>query len=335
MLFDFELFMLFVGDLNNRSLSDSLGKELDLDVIYPDKHIFDDGEMRMRIETPVLDEEVFILKSTSHPVNDNFLELLFTIDALKRSGAKKVTAIIPYLGYSRADHVFREGEAVPLEVVIKSLEANGLDKIILIDPHTIRMSEMFKIPHRMESALPVFAEKIKEILDAGPAASESHSTSSQAAGGQWEPSLRVTRDFSNISIVSPDMGGIRRVRQLSEMIPGSTYAAINKDRDLESGSIESTHVGEGEIREICIVTDDIISTGDTMVKAVELCLKEGAKVVYIFATQPVFANDAHEKLKNCRAERVYVTDAIEVTEEKRFENLEILSLAPQIAKLIK
>lgn len=299
--------MLLVGDLNNRSLSDSLGKELGLDVIYPDKHIFDDGEMRMRIEVPVLDEDVFILKSTSQPVNDNFLELLFTIDALKRSGAHKVTVVIPYLGYSRADHVFREGEAVPLEVIIKSLEANGLDEVILIDPHTIRMSEMFKIPHRMESALPVFAETISE-LGLPP---------------------------EKISIVSPDMGGIRRVRQLSEMIFGSTYAAINKDRDLESGSIESTHVGEGEVREICIVTDDIISTGDTMVKAVELCLKEGAKVVYIFATQPVFAHDAHEKLKNCRAERVYVTDAIEVTEEKRFENLEILSLAPQIAKLIK
>ena len=299
--------MLLVGDLNNRSLSDSLGKELGLDVIYPDKHIFDDGEMRMRVEVPVLDEDVFILKSTSQPVNDNFLELLFTIDALKRSGAHKVTAVIPYLGYSRADHVFREGEAVPLEVVIKSLEVNGLDEIILIDPHTIRMSEMFKIPHRMESALPVFAKKISE-LGLSP---------------------------EKISIVSPDMGGIRRVRQLSEMVPGSTYAAINKDRDLENGSIESTHVGEGEIREICIVTDDIISTGDTMVKAVELCLKEDAKVVYIFATQPVFANDAHEKLKNCRAERVYVTDAIEVTEEKKFENLEILSLAPHIAKLIK
>jgi len=299
--------MLFVGDLNNRSLSDSLGRDLNVDVIYPDKHIFDDGEIRMRVETPVLDEEVFILKSTSQPVNDNFLELLFTIDVLKRSGAKKVTAIIPYLGYSRADHVFREGEAVPLEVVIKSLEANGLDEIILIDPHTIRMSEMFRIPHRMESALPVFAEKIKEL----------------------------DLPAEKISIVSPDMGGIRRVRQLSEMIEGSTYAAINKDRDLESGSIESTHVGEGEIREICIVTDDIISTGDTMVKAVDLCLKEGAKDVYMFATQPVFAGNAHEKLANCKAKKIYITDAIPVPEEKIFENLEILSLAPHIASLLQ
>lgn len=326
--------MLFVGDLNNRSLSDSLGKELGIDVIYPDKHIFDDGEMRMRVEVPVLDEDVLILKSTSQPVNDNILELLFTIDALKRSGAKKVTAIVPYLGYSRADHVFREGEAVPLEVVIKSLEASGLDEIILIDPHTIRMSEMFKISHRMESALSVFAEKIKEILDAGPAASESHSTSSQAAGGQWEPSLRVTRDFSDISIVSPDMGGIRRVRQLSEMLPGSTYAAINKNRDLATGELTGSRVEEGEIREVCIVTDDIISTGETIVRGVDTCLESGAKEVYVFATQPVFASEAHEKLANCRAKKIYITDAIPVPEEKKFENLEILSLAPHIANLL-
>lgn len=330
----FELFMLFVGDLNNRFLSDSLGKELGLDVIYPDKHIFDDGEMRMRVEVPVLDEDVFILKSTSHPVNNNFLELLFTIDALKRSGAHKITAVIPYLGYSRADHVFREGEGVPLEVVIKSLEVNGLDEVILIDPHTIRMSEMFKIPHRMESALPVFAEKIKEILDAGPAASESHLTSSQAAGGQWEPFHRATRDFSDISIVSPDMGGIRRVKQLSEMIKGSAYAAINKDRDLATGELTGSRVEEGEIREICIVTDDIISTGGTIVRGVDACLESGAKEVYVFATQPVFAGNAHEKLANSKAKKIYITDAISVPEEKKFEKLEILSLAPHIAKLL-
>lgn len=299
--------MLLVGDLNNRSLSDSLGKELGLDVIYPDRHIFDDGEIRMRIETPVLDEEVFILKSTSHPVNNNFLELLFTIDALKRSGAKKVTAIVPYLGYSRADHVFREGEAVPLEVVIKSLEANGLDEIILIDPHTIRMSEMFKIPHRMESALPIFAEKIKAL----------------------------NLPAEKISIVSPDMGGIRRVKQLSEMLTGSNYAAINKDRDLATGEITGSRVEEGEIREVCILTDDIISTGGTIVRGVDTCLESGAKEVYVFATQPVFASDAHEKLANCKAKKIYITDAIPVPEEKRFENLEILSLAPHIAKIIK
>jgi len=331
--------MLFVGDLGNRQLSDSLGKELHTEVIYPDKHVFDDGEMRIRIEKEVLDEDVYLLKTIFPPVDSNVLEFLFTVDALKRSGAHSVTAVIPYLGYSRADHVFREGEAVALEVVIKSIEANGLDKIIIIDPHTIRMSEMFTIPHRMESALPIFAEKIKELMETGPAASQSRSTSSsdfyRSAGGQREPSLRVTRDFNNISIVSPDMGGIRRVKMLSEMLPGTNYAAINKERDLATGKIESTRIEEGEIRDYCFIVDDIISTGRTMVQGADLVKREGAKLVYMMATQPVFSGSAAEKLATCKAEKVYVTDAIPVPEEKMFENLEILSLAPHVANLLR
>lgn len=299
--------MLLVGDLNNRALSDALGKALDVDVIYPDKHVFDDGEIRMRIERNILDADIYVLKSTSQPVNDNFLEFLFTLDALKRSGAKKITAIIPYLGYCRADHVFREGEAVPLEVVIKSMEACGLDEVIMIDPHTIRIEQMFKIPARMESALPVFSEKIKELK----------------------------LPFEKISVVSPDMGGIRRVKMLSEMLPGSTYAAINKDRDLATGELTGSRVEEGEIREICIVTDDIISTGGTMVRGVDTCLESGAKEVYIFGSQPVFSADAHKKLAESRAKKIYITDAIPVPSEKMFENLEIISLAPHIADLLK
>lgn len=298
--------MLLIGDLNNRSLSDALGKALGTGVIYPDRHVFDDGEQRIRIEESVLDADVYVLKSTSEPVDNNSLELLFTVDALKRSGAKKVSVILPYLGYSRADHVFREGEAVALEVIIKSLEAVGLDEAIIIDPHTIRISEMFSVECKLESALPVFAEKIKELELPG----------------------------EKISIVSPDMGGIRRVKQLSAMVSGSTYAAINKDRDLATGELTGSRVDEGEIREVCIVTDDIISTGGTMVKAVDTCLEAGAKEVYMFATQPVFAVDAHKKLASSKAKKIYVADAIPVPKDKIFDNLEIISLAPHIAKIL-
>ncbi len=298
--------MLFVGDINNRGLSDALGKSLGADVIYPDKHIFDDGEQRIRIEQSVLDADVYLLKSTSDPVDSNTLELLFTVDALKRSGAKRITAIIPYLGYARADHIFREGEAVALEVIIRALESTGLDEVIIIDPHTVKISEMFSVDVRLESALSVFADKINE-LELSP---------------------------EKLSIVSPDMGGIRRVKQLAELLPGSVHAAINKDRDLATGKLSGSRLGEGEIREICVVTDDIISTGGTMVNAVDTCLSEGAKKVYMFATQPVFANDAHKKLADCKAEKIFITDAIPVPEEKMFPNLEILSLAPHIAKIL-
>ncbi len=298
--------MLFVGDLQNRALSDDLGRLLGCEVIYPDKHVFDDGEQRIRIEQNVLDADVYVLKSISDPVDNSIIEFLFIIDALRRSGAKNVTAIIPYLGYSRADHIFREGEAVGLEVVMRSIEATGLDKIIVIDPHTIKLPEMFRIESKMLSALPLFAEKIRELGIEG----------------------------DRVSIVSPDMGGIRRVRQLSELVPGSTYAAINKDRDLATGELTGSRVAEGEIREICIVTDDIISTGGTMVRGVDTCIEAGAKTVYIFGSQPVFSNGAYKKLKESKAEKIYVTDAIHIPDEEKFDNLEVLSLAPVIADFI-
>lgn len=298
--------MLFVGDLNNRELSDSLGNLVGAKTIYPEKHIFDDGEVRIRILESVLDADVYVLKSISPPVDSNLLEFLFIVDSLKRSGARSVTAIIPYLGYSRADHVFRAGEGVPLEVVIKSIEAVGLDEIILVDPHTIKLGEMFKIRVRLESALPLFSEKIKDL----------------------------GLPFENLSIVSPDMGGIRRVKMLSEMLPGSTYAAVNKDRDLATGELSGSRVAEGELREICIITDDIISTGKTMVNSVELCRKEGARSVYVFASQGVFSSDAHRILSECSADKIYITDAIPLPMEKRFEKLEILTLGPTIAKLL-
>ena len=153
--------MLFIGDLDNRDLSEKLGRELKLPVIYPDLHIFPDGEMRVRILEKVADKKIILLKTHVHPIDSSILQTAFLLDALKNNGAGLITLIVPYLGYMRADHMFRTGEAVPLEVVIHLLEGNGAAKVALVDPHSVKIPEMFNIPVLDLSVLDVFAEKIR------------------------------------------------------------------------------------------------------------------------------------------------------------------------------
>src|SRR3972149_2015952 len=134
--------------------------------------IFPDEEKRIRVVEKIIGEECIVVQSASTIADKNYMELFFIADALKRSGARAVTAVIPYLGYQRQDHVFRSGEAVSLEVIIKMLEAVGVDRVITFDLHSIKIPELFHIPVVHLSALPLFAEKIR-ILGAGPAARSS------------------------------------------------------------------------------------------------------------------------------------------------------------------
>lgn len=293
--------MIFYGDDQNKPLSQGLAAALALPLFYPEVTVFPDGERRIRLNESVVEKDVVFLKTGCVTPNvDSFIiETAFLIDAIKRSGANTVTGIIPYIPYSRADHVFRDGEAVPLEVVIHMFEKAGLSKIVFVDPHTIKMPEMFSIDVVDLSALSIFAEKIREI--------------------GFDP--------DNSVIVSPDMGGLRRMEQLSEMLDGLSFASIEKDRNYDDGSIKSKGV-HGEIKKKCFIVDDIISSGRTIVQAVDSLKKLGAEDVYVFATHPVLSENASEILEKCGAENIFVTDALPVPPEKKFPLLEVLTLAP-------
>ena len=306
---------------SNKPLVEKIAKQLNTSLSPLEIFIFPDGERRIRAIDRVVGQDTVVIQSTSPNPDTAYMELFFIVDALKRSGAKSVVAVVPYLGYQRQDHVFRDGEAVSLEVIIETLESVGMDKLITFDLHSIKIPELFKIPIVHLSALPFFAEKIKEII---------------GQGAEVAPPGRGSPRPSDTILVSPDMGGIRRIKILSELLSNMPFVSIVKDRDLKTGNIssssfdtESPEWKKGVKR--AIIVDDMISTGRTIVSAVDLLIKNGIEENLIFATHPVFSNDAKNILQNSRASKIFVTDTIDISEKGRFAKLEILSVANLIA----
>lgn len=290
---------------SNKPLADKIAHKLNLTVSPLEIFIFPDGERRIRVEENVLDEDCVLVQSTATPADTYYLELFFIVDALKRSGARTVTLVMPYVGYQRQDHVFRDGESVSMQVIIKTLEAVGVDKLICFDLHALRIQELFHIPVTHLSALPLFAEEIKK----------------QGIGGL------------DSVLVSPDMGGIRRIKIMSELLGEMPYASIVKNRDLATGHVEMAGI-EGEITHRALIIDDMSSSGKTIAKAAEALREKGAEEIYVFLTHPVFSVDAPETLQNSLVEKVYVTDSVFIPEEKYFPKLHVLSLADDIAKAL-
>lgn len=296
---------IFSGN-SNKPLAEKIAKHLNLNLSPLEIFIFPDKEKRIRIEEKVLDEDCVIIQSTGEPADANYMELFLIIDALKRSGAKSIKTLIPYFGYQRQDHIFRDGEGVSLEVVAKILEALGTTEVLSFDLHTPKIPEIFNIPVKHLSALSLFAEKIKRDYE-----------------------------IEQMVLVSPDMGGVRRIKQISEILGNVGFATIVKDRDLETGNIKDNGL-EGEVRgKIAVIIDDMISTGNTIVDAASLLLENGATKVFSYATHAVFSKEAKDILQNSKIEKIYVTDTLEIPKEREFEKLEVLSISDIAAKALK
>jgi ribose-phosphate pyrophosphokinase len=294
------------GGNSNKKLATKIAAKLGLELSKVEIFVFPDLEKRIRIQEKVLGEDCIVVQSASIPPDENYMELFIMIDALKRSGAKSVKALIPYLGYQRQDHVFREGEAVSLEVIANILKTVGITECYSFDLHSPKIPEIFPVPMHPLSALPIFAEKVKKEFN-----------------------------LAEIVLVSPDMGGIRRIKEMAELLDNIPYATITKNRDLESGEINDSGI-DGDVRgKTAIIVDDMISTGITVVDAVNLLIESGATKVFSFATHPVFAKDAGKLLQHSRIERVVVSDTIAVPAYNLFPKLEILSIAQVAADALK
>lgn len=299
---------IFAGT-SNKPLAEKIALELGIPLSPLEIFTFPDGEKRVRVEERVVDEPCVVVQSTSNPASENYMGLFFIVDALKRSGASQVIVVMPYLGYQRQDHVFRDGEAVSLDVVVHALERSGAGKVITFDLHSIKIPEIFSVPVAHLSALELFVQVIRR----GP--------------------------VGKGVLVSPDMGGLRRIKKLSELLDGMDWIATVKDRDLETGSIvinkidSSEGSGQEDLqgRHVFIV-DDMIASGKTVVESAKLLKQYGAEEISVFATHAVFSPEAPELLQQSLIHKVFVTDSVFVPEEKKFEKLEILSICEVIAK---
>lgn len=301
--------MKIFGGNANKPLTEAVAKSLNMPLSLIDVHVFPDGERRIRIHDTVAGQSTTVVQSASTPVDTNYMELFFIVDALKRSGAESVTTVVPYFGYQRQDHVFRDGEAVSLEVVIHILESIGVSRLVSFDMHSVKIPDLFHIPVAHLSALPLFAKEIKKR--------------------KWNSEDTV--------LVSPDMGGIARIKKLSELLGNMPYAAVEKNRDLATGAITVDDIQEGSVegKKRAILVDDMISSGNTIILAATMLQMQGIEEVIVFATHPVFSVDAPAKLQNSVVKKVYVTDTVVVPSEKVFEKLEVLSVADVIAEELK
>lgn len=299
--------MIIFSGTSNLLLAQKTAEKLNLSLSSLSIHSFPDGERKVRINENVLDQDTIVIQSTATPVDENYMELFFIVDALKRNGAKRVTAVVPYMGYQRQDHIFVAGEGVSFEVIARLVETVAIDKIINFDPHSIKIPEFFSIPFTPLSALPIFAKKIKD---------EGYNK-------------------NNTVLVSPDMGGIRRIKILSKLLNNMPYGAIEKERDLATGKVSVTGSKGLNNYDRAIVVDDMISSGGTITVASDFLKSRGVKEIYVFATHPVFSDESKEILQSLFLEKVFVTDTIQIPKEKKFPKLQILSVASMIAAELK
>ncbi len=288
---------------SNRRLAEEIASYLGLKLADTLMTTFSDGEVRVQINESVRGYDVYIISSLSHPVNHHIMELLLTIDAVRRSSAKSITAVIPYYAYGRQDRQDKPRTPISAKVVADIIQKVGADRVIVVDLHSPQIQGFFHIPVEHLTAIPVLYDYIKKNLI-----------------------------LNDPVVVSPDAGGVKRARDLANKL-GCGIAVILKRRPEPNKAEVMDVVGDLEGKE-AIIVDDIIDTAGTLTAAANILINRGAKRVIACATHGIFSGPAIERLTNSEIERVIVTDTLPVY-EKQFNKLEIVSIAPLIGEAIK
>ena len=267
---------------------------------------FPDGEIQVKIEESVRGQDIFIIQSTCPPINENLMELLIMIDALKRASAGRITAVIPYYGYARQDRKTRPREPISAKLVANLLVSAGANRVLTMDLHAGQIQGFFDIPVDQLEGVTILAEYFKEKF------------------------------LENVVVVSPDVGGTTRAREFAGRL-GKSIAIIDKYRS-SFDDVEIMHiVGDVEGR-TAILVDDIIDTGGSVVRGSQALLSAGAKEVYICATHAVFASPAQQRLKKSLQEsickEVVITNTIPLKDGDNLEGIKVLSVAGIFAQAI-
>jgi ribose-phosphate pyrophosphokinase len=297
--------MLFAGR-SHPSLAQEVAKELNTELVPTTAYDFANGEIFVRFEESVRGCDAFVLQTHSMPINTWIMEQLIMVDALKRASAKRITVIAPFLGYARQDKKHRGREPITSRLVADLFKQAGADRLMAVDLHTAQIQGFFDGPVDHLFALPLMANHIKSTVDT-----------------------------SKVTVVSPDAGRVRVAEKWTDVL-GAPLAIIHKRRDPDVPNQVKMFEVVGEVEgRICVIVDDMIDTGGTIAKAAETLFEAGAADVIVCATHGIFSDPAKQRLGESRITKVIVTDTLPIPEDRKFDKLEVLSIAPLIATAIR
>tara|TARA_Y100000741_G_scaffold359203_1_gene339532 strand:- start:44 stop:976 length:933 start_codon:yes stop_codon:yes gene_type:complete len=290
---------------SNKSLSQKISKFLKNKLVNSSIRKFNDGELYIEINENIRGNSIFIIQSISSPANDNLMELLLCIDALKRSSAKNITAVIPYFGYARQDRKVVPRTSISAKLVSNLITKAGADRVVTLDLHSGQIQGFFDIPVDNLYATPIFARHIKKKIKT-----------------------------NNLICVAPDVGGTARARALGKML-NIDLAIIDKRRP-KPGKSEVMNVIGKVNNKTCIIVDDIIDSGGTIVNAAKALKSNGAKDVHVYCSHGVLSGNAVEKIKNSKVKNLVITDTIDnINKVKKAKNIEILTISHLVGEAIK
>lgn len=284
-----------------QKIADSVGVELGKSEVRK----FSDGEIQINIEQSIRGGHVYLIQSTSNPVNDHLLELLIMIDALKRASAQTINVVMPYYGYARQDRKARSREPITAKLVANMLETAGATRILTLDLHASQIQGFFDIPVDHLMAAPLLAEYFKENGYEG----------------------------DDVVVVSPDHGGVTRARKLAESLK-SPIAIIDKRRPKANVAEVMNIIGEVKGKK-CVLIDDMIDTAGTITLAAEALKEKGATEVVACCTHPVLSGPAIDRIDNSSIEKLIITDSILLPEDKKSDKIETVSVGELMGDAIK
>ncbi len=296
--------MKLVAGNSNRPLAEAIAAHLNLPLAKAQVRRFADMEIFVEIQENVRGQDVFILQSTSFPANDHLMELLIVSDALRRSSARRITAVIPYFGYARQDRRASGRTPISAKLVANMITTAGADRVLTIDLHAGQIQGFFDIPTDNLYSAPVMVKDIKDRVDT-----------------------------SNVMVVSPDVGGVVRARALAKRID-APLAIVDKRRERPGESEVMNIIGDVEGK-CCILVDDIIDSGGTLCNAADALMAKGAKDVSAYITHGVLSGGAVARIANSKLKELVITDSIQPTEAvKVARNIRVISVASLLGEAI-
>lgn len=288
---------------SNPELAEKIAAKMGVELSEASVKHFSDGEIQINIDESIRGNDVFVIQSISDPVNENFMEIMVMIDALRRASAGTVNVVIPYYGYARSDRKARSREPITAKLIANLIQLAGADRVVSMDLHAGQLQGFFNIP--VDHLLAIFfqADYFKSL------------------------------NLKDVVVVSSDHNGVKQARNLAQLLKAPIAIVDKRDSQRLTDITDSHVIGDVKGKD-CIVFDDMIDTGGKMVDAAKALKAAGAKDIYACATHAIFSGNAAADLAASEYKEVVVTDTIAIPEEKQFSQLKVLSAAPTFAKAL-